>query len=261
MSFSDINTLTQRQADTLAFTQTEIDSLLTQFTRTDSPLLTDQSSTKKQYEGLSKKCTQYLLHSDTLIEYLRAKRIPRGLRLSLRPTFCLGNKEFINNWFKILNKCSLDLIALTIQGIQTEIDNIKQNLEATQKKLEEHSSKEEIETFLEQCKITIDKYRQDTLQFKLKKFRRDALDYEEDRVYTWRERQPNYNRWRPTLQTTDSDSSQASSSSATGAPFLGDRQIHNRQRKGRGEARGGGGGTKETTTNKYQTRSNTRTRP
>lgn len=260
MSFSDINTLTQRQADTLAFTQTEIDSLLTQFTRTDSPLLTDQISTKKQYEGLSRKQTQYLLHSDTLIEYLRAKRIPRGLRLSLRPTFCLGNKEFVNNWFKILNKCSLDLIALTIQGLQTELDNIKQSLDQTQKKLQENSTKEDFDSFLEQCRATIDKYRQDTLQFKLKKFRRDALDYEEDRVYTWRERQPKYNRWRPIPQTTDSDSSQSSSTSASGAPFLEDHPSKNRSRKRREEGREGGG-TKETTTNKYPTRSNTRNRP
>lgn len=144
MSFADINSITQQQAEVLAFSQTEVDNLISQCSRTDSPFLSDYSVLKKQFEATSRKKIQYQLHSDTLIEYLKAKRIPRGLRLSIRPTFCQNDPNFLIDWERILNKCSLDLITLTIKGIQTELTKLEQSL-VTQKNKLESSPKDLVE--------------------------------------------------------------------------------------------------------------------
>ncbi|CAH2315507.1 Hypothetical predicted protein, partial [Pelobates cultripes] len=57
----------------------------------------------------------------TLVEYLRVKRIPRGMRLGIKPSFCQHKPKFEENWHKILNKCSLDLIALTIEAVSEKL--------------------------------------------------------------------------------------------------------------------------------------------
>lgn len=236
MSFTDINSLTHKQADTLAYSQLEIENLITQFSRKDSPFVTDLTSIKKQFEFISRKTIQYQLHSDTLIEYLRAKRIPRGLRVPLRPTFCQQNKEFVADWQRILNKCSLDLMTLTIKGIQSELETLTQSLTPLRQKLESGLTKDDFSNFLSTTEALLDKYKTDTLQFKLNKYRRDALDYEEDRVYNWREFRRTRDYQRPPRPYTDSDTSNSSGSQP--AHFLDRTTTKGNKRRGQGGARG-----------------------
>lgn len=220
MSFADLNTLSDRHADTFAFSQLEIDSVISQYSDPNNPFVKDDSIIKKQFESLKRKAVQYSLHTTTLIEYLKTKRIPRGLRLNLKPSFCREDKDFCNKWFAILNKCSLDLITLTVQGIQNQIEGLNNNILETQKKLESQLQPGDFRTYLESVTASVDQYQRDTLNIKLKKYRRDLLDYEEGRVYTWREqvrfRRSEDNR-PPSRSTTDS----SASSDGGHHPFLG----------------------------------------
>lgn len=238
MSFADLNTLTDQRADTFCYTQSDIDSIITQFSDPNNPFIKDDSILKRQFESLKRKVIQYNLHTTTLVEYLKAKRIPRGLRINLKPSFCREDKEFCTKWYHILNKCSLDLIALTIEGIQGQIHSINQAVIDTQKKLETQLTSTDLKTYLETVNTSIDQYKTDTLALKLRKYRRDLLDYEEGRVYTWRDhirpRRPEEPRTY-SRQTTDS----SISSDSGRAPFLEHTASRpQRQRRQGGDRRG-----------------------
>lgn len=187
MSFADLNTLTDRHADTFCYTQTEIDAIISQYNDPENPFDKDDTLLKRHFESLRKKAVQYTLHSTTLVEYLKTKRIPRGLRLNIRPSFCRDDKEFCNRWYQILNKCSLDLMTLTVKGIQGQLEGLNKTILETQRKLETQIPITDFQKYLETVTASVDQYRRDTLTIKLKKYRRDLIDYEEGRVYSWRE--------------------------------------------------------------------------
>lgn len=108
MSFADLYSLTSKIADTLVYRQAEIDHIVEQFGQQESPFTADTAYIQQQLELNSKKIIEYTLHSVTLVEYLKVKRILRGLKLDICPTFFCNNKAFCDNWFKMLNHCSLE---------------------------------------------------------------------------------------------------------------------------------------------------------
>lgn len=69
----------------------------------------------------------------TLSNYWREKIISRGLRIRKFPSFGADDSEFKDKWEAILNKCSLDLMLLLIEGAkkqkshtQNEMANLKE---------------------------------------------------------------------------------------------------------------------------------------
>ncbi|OCT58358.1 hypothetical protein XELAEV_18002298mg [Xenopus laevis] len=58
-----------------------------------------------------KRClTGMELHSITLKENYKSKRIPRGLRINLRITIFQANTDFVKRYEQIVNKCSFDIL-------------------------------------------------------------------------------------------------------------------------------------------------------
>ncbi|CAH2219324.1 Hypothetical predicted protein [Pelobates cultripes] len=187
MSFADIGGISDKRAETRVYTQAEVDAIIAKYSTQESVFVTDQTSLYRRIEYLEKKLINYQLHSETLVEYLRVKRIPRGLRLNIRPSFCKSNQEFCRNWYKVLNKCSLDLITLTVEGLQQELSEFEKLLSDTKQKLAEGQDKAVVEGKLAAISVKLPKYREEILERKLDKFRRDTVDYLEDKVYTWRQ--------------------------------------------------------------------------
>lgn len=110
----------------------------------------------RDYERINKKLITHELHCSTLTEYFRCSRIPRGLRSNLRPTLFSENTEFCKRFEGILNKCSLDLMILTIEFLQQSIDEnaqqfktIEDQLTTTMKDEEWKITKEKIQKFSE----------------------------------------------------------------------------------------------------------------
>ncbi|OCT55226.1 hypothetical protein XELAEV_18003749mg [Xenopus laevis] len=60
----------------------------------------------RELENSQRKSVVYDLHLRTLSEYVKINRIPRGLRVHLRPTLFAEDKDFCQKWEAIINKCS-----------------------------------------------------------------------------------------------------------------------------------------------------------
>lgn len=188
MSFQELGNLTENRATTLAFSEEEINSILRQFADKNSFLEVDTNvDLKRRLEYLLKRQTNFRLHATTLAEYLKVKRIPRGLRILLKPTLCRDNEEFVSRWRMILNKCSLDLIALTIQELQKDLIEIEKEVDTTKVSLEKSSNREEWQNIIRELDLTITKHREEIERIKIRKFRRDTQDYKFNCVYTWYE--------------------------------------------------------------------------
>lgn len=188
MSFQELGKLTENRATTLAFSEEEINSILRQFADKDSFLKVDTNlDLKRRLEFLLKRQTNFRLHATTLAEYLKVKRIPRGLRILLKPTLCKDNEDFLARWRMILNKCSLDLIALTIQELQKDLIDIEKEVDTTKVTLERAINGEDWHNIAKELELSINHHREEIERVKIRKFRRDTQDYKSNCVYTWYE--------------------------------------------------------------------------
>ncbi|OCT55495.1 hypothetical protein XELAEV_18001763mg, partial [Xenopus laevis] len=178
--------LSSTQADVFAFTELEAASIATlargsrEFLHTSHP-----EARSRDLERLTKKSITLELHGCTLAEYHRLKRIPRGLRVHLRPTLFSENLEFCRKFEGILNKCSLDIITLTIEYIQKELITVSEQVNALETQLTQTAGQEEFSVIKSQLDESVRKYRQETEARKRGKFLRDAEDYTNGRVYRW----------------------------------------------------------------------------
>ena len=225
-----------------------------------SPHSSDMSSLLK----LQEKETRKFLHAVQLSDYLRAKRIPKGLRMFKIPMVGRDDEEFVSRWCEILNKCSFDLMALTIQHLSKELEATKREVTSLENKLRELPNKEEMEKLLQECERRKAQIAQEVTLTKKKKWERDARHYELGTVYQWTQnnteqsqqhhgagkRQQHagkqYYRQRRNPTTTMSSSELDSGSSTTSLlePFLEEGQSHHRppqKHSRRGGRRPGGG--------------------
>ncbi|XP_041433522.1 uncharacterized protein LOC121398378 [Xenopus laevis] len=185
MSFADIAATTDRRAETFSFTETERKKIINATQPLPATATHSATEVVRKLEQLKRRETAWALHLASLAEYAKAHRIPRGLRITLQPALFRDNSEFLQKWRGILNRCSLDLITLTIQQLQTGTRELKQQI---------HTSEEECKVILDtdntplkELEAKIEKLQQEILQVKLRKFTRDTRDYERGEVYTWQD--------------------------------------------------------------------------
>lgn len=84
------------------FTTEEIQSIL--FTETFRDTFGNLGAKEAYYDllRLSKKDTELHLHGVSLLDYYRAKKIPKGFRINNIPTIGRNNPEFCRCWYHIL---------------------------------------------------------------------------------------------------------------------------------------------------------------
>ncbi|XP_071988769.1 uncharacterized protein [Engystomops pustulosus] len=175
-------------ATTLTFSEDEAANILSQVTNpTDFLNIPQDVFKRRDWERDLKKLTSFELHSVTLAEYYKTGRIPRGLRVNLRPTLFAEEEEFRNDFEKVLNKCSLDLMVLTISRLQKGIEELRCKTKATEQQLQDCMKPEEFSTLKSSVDTLINKYRKDTEDTKRNKYLRDLEDYRLNRVYKWRD--------------------------------------------------------------------------
>ncbi|XP_075681737.1 uncharacterized protein LOC142737755 [Rhinoderma darwinii] len=241
-------------SSTFAFDSTTTANILAQVTNSGDFLrIPPQELRTRDYEKELRKYTSYDLHRTTLAEYHRLERIPRGLRSHLRPTLFSDDEEYCQQFQRILNKCSLDLILLTISHLQTRISESDIKIKALENQLSATLSPSEWENLKTRTDIAINDFSKTIQLRKRDKFQRDATDYDNNRVYRWNESSTYANSWRQPRQQTENFSSSGSDSSIGRRPprFLGNR----RGRNGPPGGRGGDGRGRDTN---IQTRSQTR---
>ncbi|XP_041427146.1 uncharacterized protein LOC121396365 [Xenopus laevis] len=187
MSQEGQHTDTQRTMDTFAYSDAEIADVIAQADTTLSFFGT--SSDKEFYNqlhNLSRKELNLTSHSSTLVEYIKTKRIPRGLRVNLTPLGCINNKDFLAKWEGIWNKASLDAMVLTVEYLQPEIVKTKQEIATLKDSLKQSvQNQAEYERIIKDIHTSIERLKRDTVARKLKKFQRDTRDYTSGIVYSW----------------------------------------------------------------------------
>ncbi|ROL50050.1 hypothetical protein DPX16_5809 [Anabarilius grahami] len=112
-----------------------------------------------------------------MCEYLRSKRIPRGRRIQKEPTLGYRDRAFCTKCCEILNKASLDLMVFVIEFVQKELDDINKQITSTERQLNSMTTDLDFESLKTSLDSTITKNRQEICKMKLKKFKRDTVDY------------------------------------------------------------------------------------
>ncbi|XP_077117122.1 uncharacterized protein LOC143773609 [Ranitomeya variabilis] len=228
--------------DTFAYDIATSSNILSQVTSSAEFLKIPATDLRtRDYEKTKRKLVSYDLHCITLAEYHRQSKIPRGLRSHLRPTLFADNQEYCDKYQKILNKCSLDIIVLTVEYLQKEISEIRKNIQAIESQLAATLPSAEWSTLKEKTDKIITEHQKNLQDRKRQKFQRDNDDYLSNRVYRWSDSNT-FTSWRrrPMQRRFDSHSSGSDSSvGSTRPPFLGKGRRggyqHGDQSDGRGE--------------------------
>lgn len=196
------------------------------------------------------------LHAVSLSDYWRKNMIPRGLRINKFPSSGKDNPSFRNEWERILNKCSLDLMLLLIKEAKVQMEEVRQQIEEKKTAVFSNCTNGEDKAELENhLSDQINELSQNLTKVKITKFKRDLQDYTDGQVYKWqrqrytsraprRTRSVSFNL--PNCTTSDEDEPTTQSRDT----FLETRVDINEQRgrpggAGRGRRRGGGAQPRE----------------
>lgn len=131
--------------------------------------------------------TSMELHEVTLAEYYKSRIIPRGLRVHIVPTLFAQNEDFKKKFTQIINKCSFDLVTLTVEFLQMESTTTIKEIAALESQLSDLIGQEE---FLKNRKTLDDKlflFNKNTETCKRSKMDWERNDYINNRVYNWAE--------------------------------------------------------------------------
>ncbi|XP_073446107.1 uncharacterized protein [Dendrobates tinctorius] len=170
-----------------SFNEEERSSILSTVRETDNFLnIPTREVRSRDYEKELKKLSSFELHAYTLAQYTKAQRIPRGLRVSLRPTLFSDNEEYCQLFENILNKCSIDLMVLTIKFLQENIQKVKDQVAAIENQLTNTLSPTDLASLKARANKTLQDYTNELKTRKKNKFLRDQDDYLKNQVYRWR---------------------------------------------------------------------------
>ncbi|CAJ0964548.1 unnamed protein product [Ranitomeya imitator] len=150
----------------------------------------------RDYEKERRKLISYDLHCTTLAEYHRQSKIPRGLRSNLRPTLFSDNPDYCEKYKRILNKCSLDIILLTIEYLQKTIVETKQSIQAIEAQFSTALSSTEWTSLKSKTEKSLTEHQKSLQERKSQKFQRDTEDYSLNKVYKWNDTSANTGPWR-----------------------------------------------------------------
>ncbi|XP_069590110.1 uncharacterized protein [Ranitomeya imitator] len=225
-------------SSTFSYNNDESSSILAQSTLSSDFLKVPPRETRgRDLERALRHQVNIELHCATLSEYFRVKRIPRGLRAPLRPTLFSDCPDFCLRFEQILNKCSFDLITLTLENLHKAIDSNAARIKSIETQLTTTGTAEEVSSLRAQIQERIDLHKRDTENRKRNKFSRDTIDYETNQVYRWQDstsssrRQPPRNHRSSTdYSTSGSEPERSSNPSTSASSFLGPRRRFPKRR-------------------------------
>ncbi|KAM4043835.1 uncharacterized protein ACNLHF_014123 [Anomaloglossus baeobatrachus] len=226
-------------AETFAYDDSTSLSILAQVTNSTEFLKTPIREVRtRDWEKEKRTFISLDLHCTTLAEYHRQNRIPRGLRSHLKPTLFANIDDYCKKYQQILNKCSLDLIVLTIEYLQTAIKESKDKIQSIEAQLADSLTPSDLTNLKNKTEDALKEFRRNLEDKKRQKFQRDTDDYLQNRVYRWNDWSLNNTRpWhrQPSYNPSASSGSESSGSRTNSVSFLG-------RGKKRGNPRGGRGG-------------------
>lgn len=144
-----------------------------------------QSDAQQKLEVLRKKELTLQLHATTLAEYIKTRRIPRGLRVNLTPNLLSDDSDFVKQWYGLCNAFSADLMYLTIKHLNEKISKLQADIIEAESEVKAHTSSDKFQELTSALNDTLLKLKENILKTKRRKFERDAKDYHNDLVYSW----------------------------------------------------------------------------
>lgn len=242
---------------TSGYNEDQITRILAKMTAPTDFLQTPTSECKRRdWERERKRLLSYELHALTLTEYYRLGRIPRGLRVNLRPTLFSEKAVFRERFERILNKCSMDIMLLTIENLQQEMEELHPRIQVIEQQLKDSLNAGDFADLKEKVDTYLKNHRKEVELQKRNKFHRDAEDYRLKSVYRWQQVGGGYSR-RPSGGYSSSSSANSQSGYSSRRPFL----PKGRGRNKRGDRGGRAATTGEQAGGSVQTRSQVRTNP
>ncbi|XP_073432155.1 uncharacterized protein [Dendrobates tinctorius] len=194
---------------TATYNDTEASAIISRVSSSGHFLQIPTGDLKTQdYEQASKRFISLDLHNATLAEYYKVQRIPRDLRSHLRPALFLDQPDYCNKFDAILNKCSMDLILLTLEFLHTAVTEAKHKVEIIEQQLVNTSSLEDWQTSKSKVDKNLKEFKTRLESKKRSKFIRDSEDYISGQVYRWQATEF----YRPTRQPHSCYSTESSSS-------------------------------------------------
>ncbi|CAJ0964212.1 unnamed protein product [Ranitomeya imitator] len=225
-------------SETFSFNATEAAEILSKVTAPSDFLQIPAKELKnRDLERESRRAVNLELHIITIAEYLRVQRIPRGLRVPLQPTFFREDKDYCTKFEHILNKCSADLMTLTLSYLQKNLETVNAQINAIETQLTSTLPQEEFQELKTKNQEILRSHRSELEKRKRSKFLRDTEDYLQNRVYQWRDTQHSTRRHSSLSSSGSIDSRPGTSNSFSShsSSFLG----NNRSRPKRKTRRGG----------------------
>ncbi|CAJ0944823.1 unnamed protein product [Ranitomeya imitator] len=153
----------------------------------DNSYLSQPSSEmlKTRWEMERRKLISLELHAGTLVEYFKAKRIPRGLRPNLRPTLMPNNAQFCAKFEAIGNKYAFDIMLLNLEFLKKEIDSLGLKCDETKNALLTATSTDDLGSINSKIEENLLRFRTGLEDTKRSKWFRDLDDYNNGRIYGW----------------------------------------------------------------------------
>ncbi|KAL7388934.1 hypothetical protein ABVT39_016775 [Epinephelus coioides] len=197
-SFEELNQLTDARSETFFYTEEDVESILLPHTAFENLVQAEDHGTDakclfSELEDLRKQETRLLWHAVTLSEYRRQQRIPRGLRINKAPAFGTDDPAFMKRWEQILNKCSLDLEVLLIEKSKAERSKKLEAIKSLETKVNTLPRSDEVTQMEGKMMNSLDSFKIQLKQYKMRKYQRDVKDYKEGTVYQWQK--PTY-KWK-----------------------------------------------------------------
>lgn len=121
----------------------------------------------------------------TLKNYMDNKRIPRGLRIVIFPTFDDLEDDQLKEWEDNLYSASFCMMNILIKNTERKVDKLKKQIVELEKEISEMKLPELTEQNYNILKDVISKHQTQIKERKLSKIRRDESDYNSGRIFTF----------------------------------------------------------------------------
>lgn len=163
-----------------------IDTFFSQCNLKDEVKVISTRTLENRVSALSEKEVKLFWTNNTLQSYKDCGRAPRGLRNYKEPSQYQDDHEFLLKWKKVHMMYSMNLLTIILDRSKVEYEQVQADLNAANEELQTHltevqwlNSKKKIEKKLVPIQNEIKERKRD-------KFMRDKMDYELDRVFSWK---------------------------------------------------------------------------
>ncbi|KAJ1217750.1 hypothetical protein NDU88_005340 [Pleurodeles waltl] len=151
-------------------------------------LLRQTDSLKVKFQKFEKLKKQELARwwdGITLQKYLDNKKIPRGLRILIFPTYEDLDDEALKDWEDNLQNASFNMMRILIKHIDKKVAKLQDDIETLEREIDGVSQKDLINKNYEILHKIVEDYQIYLRDKKLRKVKRDDLDYKLGRIYTF----------------------------------------------------------------------------